>query len=680
MSDDNKQNSTPREPDDQDHGEPPRTHLGRQLFLWILVIAGVLFALMLIKQNGDGGAKNVSFSVLIKHIEQKDVKSLIAKGEQVTATLKRDAAPSYSKIKATVPSSYMDSETLNKWNELVPSVDHEVNDGMWPAILINVLPLLLLVGIMFYFFNRQMRMVNSRDGGFPFLKNDASLAHKERPDVSFDDVAGVEEAKAELKETIQFLKTPERFRTVGGRVPRGLLLVGHPGTGKTLMAKAVAGEAKVPFFSLCGSDFVELFVGVGASRVRNLFKHAREQQPCIIFLDEIDAVGRKRGTGLGGGHDEREQTLNAILSEMDGFEREDGIIVMAATNRPDVLDPALLRPGRFDRQIVVDLPDLKGREEILEIHLRDIKVADNLDLDVIARGTPGFSGADLEALVNESAILAASRHKKAVTLSELEEARDKVRFGRQKKSRVMCEEDRKMTAYHEAGHTLVASLHPDVEPLHKVTIIPRGLSLGMTMILPEKDKYGMRKRECIGTLVMNLAGRVAESMFCNDISSGAKDDIDNATKLARKMVTQWGMSEKLGPVSYSDDEEHVFLGSEITRSRKHGEHIAEEIDEEIHGMLTDAYSEATKMCEEHSDELEQLAEALLKLETLNSDEVEAVIEGKTAEELAAEKQTEEESANAEDTGPKGEEQKGQEEKGEEGTASGDLPAPAGSPA
>ncbi|MHC4788823.1 MAG: ATP-dependent metallopeptidase FtsH/Yme1/Tma family protein, partial [Planctomycetota bacterium] len=406
-----------------------------------------------------------------------------------------------------------------------------------------------------------------------------------------------------------------------------------------------AGEAAVPFLSLCGSDFVELFVGVGAARVRDLFRKARQNQPAIIFLDEIDAVGRKRGTGLGGGHDEREQTLNAILSEMDGFSRDIGVIVMAATNRPDVLDPALLRPGRFDREIVVDMPDVRGREEILKVHVRNVRMAPHVELSQIARGSPGFTGADLEALVNEAAIRAAVKGRQAVATEDLEEARDKVRFGRQKRrSRLMSEEDRRMTAYHEAGHALVAKLDDNVEPLHKVTIIPRGISLGMTMVLPEKDKYGMRVKECRGVLTMNMAGRVAEEMFCGDISSGAENDIKAATNLARRMVTQWGMSEKLGPISYSDEEQHVF------------------------------YERAERVCQEHKEELETIAEALLELETLSGEDVDSIFDGAKVADLVAERRSEDSGgAPAADTRAK-------EQRPDEDAAAGGYPHPAGSPA
>jgi cell division protease FtsH len=528
---------------------------------------------------------------------------------------------------------------------------------------------------MVYFFNRQMRVVGSRNGFGSFIGSSTSSAQKEKPEVTFDDVAGVEEAKEEVQELVEFLKNPEKFQRIGGRIPRGVLLVGAPGTGKTLLAKAIAGEAEVPFFSLCGSDFVELFVGVGAARVRDLFKNARENQPSIIFLDEIDAVGRKRGTGLGGGHDEREQTLNAILSEMDGFSRDAGVIVMAATNRPDVLDPALLRPGRFDREIVVDMPDVRGREEILRVHVRDVRMAEDVDLEKIARGSPGFTGADLEALVNEAAIRAAVKGREHVSNEDLEEARDKVRFGRQKKrSRVMSEEDRKMTAFHEAGHALAAKLLEDVEPLHKVTIIPRGVALGMTMVLPEKDRYGIRHRECVGRITMNMAGRVSERKYCGDISSGAENDIKAATELARKMVTQWGMSQELGPIRYSDEEQHVFLGNELTQAKRHSDQMAEKIDEEIRRILMECYESAEQMCEEHSTELQTTAEALLELETLSGDEVDRVFEGATVEDLVRDRRAEEQQQRE-----AAEVKQADEETGGD-TATGGYPRPAGSPA
>jgi cell division protease FtsH len=439
----------------------------------------------------------------------------------------------------------------------------------------------------------------------------------------------VDEAKEEVKEIIEFLRNPNRFQRLGGRVPRGVLLVGAPGTGKTLLAKAIAGEAKVPFFSICGSDFVEMFVGVGASRVRDLFKQAKDNSPCIIFLDEVDAVGRRRGSGLGGGHDEREQTLNAILVEMDGFESDEGIIVMAATNRPDVLDPALLRPGRFDRQIMVDLPDLEGRAQIIRVHTRGVKLSPDVDIQVLARGTPSFSGAEIEAMVNEAAIIAAMRDKESVGMEELEEARDKVRWGRQKQSRVMEETDRRVTAYHEGGHALVAHLLPEVEPLHKVTIIPRGMALGATMQLPERDRYHLQKKTVLGNIMVLYGGRIAEKVACSDISSGAQNDIERATELARAMVCEWGMSDRLGPVSFNENEQTVFLGREITRNRNHSEATAESIDGEIKRILSECYEKTEALIEENRSSLDVIADALLKYETLSGQEVDRLLKGET---------------------------------------------------
>jgi len=653
-------------------GRPP---LGRQLFLWVIVFGAVLVILLVFRKLRNPAEKEVRPGQFDAYLEAGQIKKLVVKGHKLTATLAPEAAKAvgYERIKLTVHENYIDSRVVDKWKASLPKdgLEFVESSNVLALLAVQVVPLLLLVLLMIYFLNRQMRMASAREGGFPFLKSNVRVASKEKPKITFDDVAGVDDAKQELAETVNFLKDPERFQKLGGRIPRGILLVGYPGTGKTLLAKAVAGEASVPFYSLCGSDFVELFVGVGAARVRDLFQKARENEPCIIFLDEIDAVGRKRGTGLGGGHDEREQTLNAILSEMDGFTRNEGIIVLAATNRSDVLDPALLRPGRFDREVVVDLPDVEGREGILKVHTRRVKLAPNTDLSVIARGSPGFSGADLEAVVNEAAILAASNNKSMVDVNDLEEARDKVRFGRQKKSRIMSAEDRRMTAYHESGHAMAATLHPDVEPLHKVTIIPRGLALGMTMILPEKDKYGLRKRECLGMITMHMAGRVAEELFCKDISSGAKEDIEQATRLARKMVTQWGMSERLGPVSYSDEEEHVFLGSEITRAKKHGEQVSQQIDEEIRSILHRAYEDAKKMCQQHATELEAVANALLELETLNANEVKRILAGETAQDLLAERQAAQKREQAAQATAK--------ELPEE-PAAGDMPAPAGSPA
>ncbi len=667
-------------------GGPQPPKIRRQFLVWMIIIASVMVVLMMFRQTGEPRVRNVDLIVLERHLEAGNVVSMEIKDWQITAVLAPGVMEGYEKLKTSVSPGYWEDK-LDEWKQHLPQdreekVLHVDEASRWPMILANVLPILILLLVLMYFFHRQMRAAGGGAGNFPFSKSKVQANTKEKPKVTFSDVAGIDEAKEELQETVEFLKNPDRFRKIGGRTPRGVLLVGHPGTGKTLLSKAVAGEAGGPFFSLSGSDFVELFVGVGASRARDLFSKAKENQPCIIFLDEIDAVGRKRGAGLGGGHDEREQTLNAILSEMDGFERQDGIIVIAATNRPDVLDPALLRPGRFDRQIVVDLPDLKGREAILKVHSARVRLVEDVDLGLIARGTPGFSGADLEALINEGALIAGGKGREKVEQHDLEEARDKVRFGRQKKSRVMSDEDRRMTAYHEAGHALIALLNPDVEPLHKVSIIPRGMALGMTMILPERDRYGMRRRECLGTLQLQMAGRVAESIFCDDISSGAKDDIEQATKLARKMVTQWGMSEKIGAVSYSDEEEHVFLGSEISRQKKHGEKISQQIDEEVRSFLHNAHEAAKDVIEKHTDEVKHIGEALLKLETLDEDDVKQIVDGKSAGDLFKEREARRadakkrrKSADA-DQKKKEEAEKNKEEDPEAGTA----PAPAGSPA
>ncbi len=499
--------------------------------------------------------------------------------------------------------------------------------------ILSFLPWLVLLLLFWFLFFRQMRANSGPAGVLSFGRSRAKMHTKEHVSVTFDDVAGVEEAREEVREIVAFLKNPARFQRLGGRVPKGVLLVGSPGTGKTLLAKAIAGEAEVPFFSISGSDFVEMFVGVGASRVRDLFRQARESSPCIVFLDEIDAVGRRRGAGLGGGHDEREQTLNAILVEMDGFDTDEGIIIIAATNRPDILDPALLRPGRFDRQIVVDMPDVRGREAILRIHARKVKMGPDVDLAVIARGTPAFSGADLEAVINEAAILATMKDRESVVMEDVEEARDKVKWGRQKRSRVIELEDRRITAFHEAGHALAARSLPEAEPVHKVTIIPRGMALGATMQLPERDRCHISRRRLMDMMTMLFAGRVAEEMFCEDITSGAQNDIERATEIARRMVTEWGMSERVGLVNYHEGEETVFLGREVTRTRNHSEKTAQEIDDEVRRILREAHDGARKILEEHRAETEAVAKALLKHESLSGEEVAAVIRGESVESL-----------------------------------------------
>ncbi|MEI8315592.1 MAG: ATP-dependent zinc metalloprotease FtsH [Verrucomicrobiota bacterium] len=491
------------------------------------------------------------------------------------------------------------------------------------SFLINAAPIILGILLFYFFFVRQVKMAGK--GALSFGKSRARMLNRDKNKVTFKDVAGMQEAKEEVEEIIQFLKDPKRFQKLGGRIPKGVLLVGAPGTGKTLLAKAIAGEADVPFFSISGSDFVEMFVGVGASRVRDMFEQGKKSAPCIIFIDEIDAVGRSRFSGVGGGHDEREQTLNALLVEMDGFDTQEGVIIIAATNRPDVLDAALLRPGRFDRQIVIDLPDLVGREEILNVHARAVKLSKDCDFKVIARGTAGFSGADLANLINEAALTAARTDKKGVGMEDLEEARDKVRWGRERRSRVMDDNDKKLTAYHEAGHALVMTKLEHCEPLHKVTIIPRGMYLGATFQLPEKDKHNLNKKQLIDQITGTMGGRIAEELTFGDCNSGASGDINQATHLARKMVTEWGMSEKIGMVNVSQHEEHMFLGRDLFKGREVSEQTARDVDEEIRRIIEAAYNRAKAIITQYNDKLVALAEALIEYETLDATELTEVI-------------------------------------------------------
>jgi cell division protease FtsH len=538
----------------------------------------------------------------------------------------------------------LDTAMKARWKERLgaENVREEPGTTTFTQVLLALLPWIAIGLLIWFVFLRQMRAGGGPGGVLNFGRSRARVYVKERVNTTFEDVAGVEEAKQDVKEIVEFLKSPAKFTKIGARIPRGVLLVGPPGCGKTLLAKAIAGEAGVPFFSISGSDFVEMFVGVGASRVRDLFRQARETAPCILFLDEIDAVGRRRGTGLGGGHDEREQTLNQILVEMDGFDTEQGIILIAATNRPDVLDPALLRPGRFDRQIVIDLPDVTGREAILRVHARRVKLSPAVDLTVVARATPGFSGADLEAVVNEAALLAVLAGRDFVEGRDFEEARDKIRFGRARKSRVLTLEDRRITAYHEAGHALMTELQDAADPLHKVTIIPRGMALGLTMRLPEKDMYGLGRKRILADLRICFGGRVAEELVIGDISTGARNDIEQATELARLMVTRWGMSEKVGPISYAEGEEHLFLGREVTRTVNHSEATAVLIDEEMKRFLTEAHEDCRKTLAAHLDGLHRVAQALLEHETLSGEEVRAVLAGQDVKVLrAGEKEREE---------------------------------------
>ena len=507
------------------------------------------------------------------------------------------------------------------------------SEGIQPAIktesnvvaqtIIGFAPIALFLLVLYFLFRQQIRMAGK--GALNFGKSKARMLARDKNKITFRDVAGVEEAKDEVQELVEFLRDPKKFQKLGGRIPKGVLLVGPPGTGKTLLARAIAGEADVPFFSISGSDFVEMFVGVGASRVRDMFEQGKKSAPCIIFIDEIDAVGRHRGHGVGGGHDEREQTLNALLVEMDGFDTQEGVIIIAATNRPDVLDPALLRPGRFDRQITVNLPDVKGREEILRVHSKKVKLAEGVDLGVVARGTPGYSGAELANVINEAALLAARRGLKGITLSELEEARDKVRWGKERRSMALSEKEKTNTAYHEAGHALLLELLEHTEPLHKVTIIPRGPSLGSTMWLPEEDKYTNRKNELIAGLAVGMGGRVAEEIIFGDVTNGARGDIKTATHIARRMVCEWGMSEKMGMVEYGEHEDYVFLGRDISRARDYSEATAEQIDGEVRKLLNDAYQTAKSVLTAHRTTLEAIAKALLEYETLDGVQIKEIV-------------------------------------------------------
>ena len=490
--------------------------------------------------------------------------------------------------------------------------------------LLSFAPILLFLLILYFLFRQQIRMAGK--GALNFGKSKARMMARDKNKITFKDVAGVDEAKDEVQELVEFLKDPKKFQKLGGRIPKGVLMIGSPGTGKTLLARAIAGEADVPFFSISGSDFVEMFVGVGASRVRDMFEQGRKSAPCLIFIDEIDAVGRHRGHGVGGGHDEREQTLNALLVEMDGFDAQEGIIIIAATNRPDVLDPALLRPGRFDRQVNVALPDVKGREQILKVHAKRVKIAEGVEMDTVARGTPGYSGAELANVINEAALLAARRGLKAITLSELEEARDKVRWGRERRSMALSMKEKENTAYHEAGHALLNVVLTHTDPLHKVTIIPRGPALGVTMFLPEQDKFSERKNEMLDRLIVTMGGRVAEEAVFGDVTNGAYGDIRQATHLTRAMICQYGMSEKLGMVHYGDGDEPTFLGRDMGRSRDYSEATAQEIDKEVKNLCDTAYNKAREIITERRAALDLIAKGLLEYETLNGEQVRDLIE------------------------------------------------------
>ncbi len=614
-----KKKKASRPPGSRAPAPPPNQKKIKYLIFWLFLGIMVVYYYFG-RELSKTPPKELMYSQLIEYAQAGRIVKLEVTDKEGTGQFRDDDG--YKEFSVTLPESLPDSFYATLRDHGIP---YEFKKSSWWKELVPVLigPL-LFVGLLWFLFYRQMRGVGK--GAMSFGKSRARL-NKNTEKVTFADVAGVNEAKEELEEIIAFLKAPKKFQRLGGRIPKGVILVGPPGTGKTLLAKAVAGEADVPFFSLSGSDFVEMFVGVGASRVRDMFEQGRKHAPCIIFLDEIDAVGRHRGSGLGGGHDEREQTLNQLLVEMDGFETKEGVILVAATNRPDVLDPALLRPGRFDRQILIDMPDIKGREAILKVHVKKITLSRSVSLSRIARGTPGFSGADLANLVNEAALLAARRNKKSVGTAEMEEARDKVRWGRERKSRVMDEEDRKVTAYHEAGHALVIALIPETEPLHKVTIIPRGIAyLGATMQLPEKDRYLEFRKKILGVITGMFGGRAAEEMIFGDITAGSRNDIKVATGLARQMVCEWGMSKKLGPMTYGEHEEHLFLGREITRTSDYSEETAREIDREVKSIIEECYERAKKLLTENRDKLLALAEALLQYEVLDDVEIGQIIE------------------------------------------------------
>jgi cell division protease FtsH len=532
-----------------------------------------------------------------------------------------------TRVVLTLPYSNIDDEILTAWSEKGLKITVTKEDNAWVSALVSFLPWILLIGIWLLIFRRMQAGGGGTKGLFSFGKSRAKLLTEGMTKVTFQDVAGADEAKIELNEIIDFLKDPGKFQRLGGKIPRGVLLLGPPGTGKTLLARAVAGEAGVPFFSISGADFVEMFVGVGASRVRDLFEQGKKNAPCIIFIDEIDAVGRHRGAGLGGGHDEREQTLNQLLVEMDGFEQNSGVIIIAATNRPDVLDPALLRPGRFDRQVVVDRPDVKGREGIFRVHIKNIPIAEDVKIDVLAKGTPGLAGADIANLVNEAALLAARQNSKSVTMRHFEEAKDKVMMGMERKSLIISDREKKITAYHESGHVLVAKFLPDADPVHKVTIIPRGRALGVTTYLPIDEKHTYSREYLESMITYALGGRAAEKLVFNQITTGAGNDIERATELARKMVCEWGMSDKLGPLAYGAKEEEIFLGREITRSRNFSENTAILIDTEVKKIVTSSMKRAEKILRDNMKVLHRLSNALLEREILDSDEIDKLMRG-----------------------------------------------------
>jgi cell division protease FtsH len=622
MPDENKPNNSGKDRKSNEVKVPPRTWLIWTLIL--IVIPMVIFFRTKTEQKYPAITRQKLQQILDSDMQ--------VEGKIYYAPPQSSSLSEISGKYTTTNNGSLVENNFRVKTRLTPDLEAKILDrGFEPAepntflmgIFVTVLPIILVAFLIYFFFIRQIKMAGK--GALSFGKSKARLLSKEKNRTTFKDVAGVEEAKEEVSELVEFLKDPKKFQKLGGRIPKGILMIGAPGTGKTLLAKAIAGEADASFFSISGSDFVEMFVGVGASRVRDMFEQARKNTPCLIFIDEIDAVGRSRGHGLGGGNDEREQTLNALLVEMDGFDTQEGIIIIAATNRPDVLDPALLRPGRFDRQITVNLPDVRGREAILKVHAKNVKLDPTVDLGVIARGTPGYSGAELANLLNEAALLAARTNKKAIGMPELEEARDKVRWGRERRSLAMTDEEKRSTAWHEAGHALVNVLLEHTHPLHKVTIIPRGQALGSTMFLPKQDILSHRRKEMLDQIATTMAGRIAEELYTKDISTGAAGDIQQATTMARAMVCQFGMSDKLGMVQYGDNNEYVFLGREMIRSKDYSERIAEDIDAEVKRIIDEGYERARSLIEAHRSNLEMLAQKLLEYETLDGSQVEEIV-------------------------------------------------------
>ncbi|MFC5586740.1 ATP-dependent zinc metalloprotease FtsH [Nitratireductor kimnyeongensis] len=595
----------------------------RNFALWA-IIAVLLIALFNLFQAPQqrGATRDIAYSQFLEELSSGSIESVTITGDRITGTYTGNPTP-FQTYSPGDPSLVQRLEERGVTINARPESD---GSNSFLGYLVSWLPMILILGV-WIFFMRQMQSGSGRAMGFG--KSKAKLLTEAHGRVTFQDVAGVDEAKEDLEEIVEFLRDPQKFQRLGGKIPRGVLLVGPPGTGKTLLARSVAGEANVPFFTISGSDFVEMFVGVGASRVRDMFEQAKKNAPCIIFIDEIDAVGRHRGAGLGGGNDEREQTLNQLLVEMDGFEANEGIILIAATNRPDVLDPALLRPGRFDRQVVVPNPDVAGREKILKVHVRNVPMAPNVDLKVVARGTPGFSGADLANLVNEAALMAARRNKRLVTMQEFEDAKDKVMMGAERRSHAMTQEEKELTAYHEAGHAMVAINVPKADPLHKATIIPRGRALGMVMQLPEGDRYSMSYKWMISRLAIMMGGRVAEELKFGkeNITSGASSDIEQATKLARAMVTQWGFSDELGQVAYGENQEEVFLGHSVARQQNMSQETQQKIDSEVRRLIDEAYATARDILTKKKKGWIAIAEGLLEYETLSGDEIQALLRG-----------------------------------------------------